>query len=332
MKKVLFINILVLITILFLIEFFIRVSFEITPQGISKGIIDISKNPKFNFPNISSKKVFGKKIYTDENGFRISDNFIKKDDTLEDIFFVGGSVTFGSGVAQSNTFSGILEKELSKNKIFNASVIGSHIENNLQIIEKKINTNNIKYIFVNFSLDDIENLNNLRKNNTLDMKKNNNLSFFERMKKNKFLIYINNFIRSKSVTYVFMKGIFLNSNERYYQYALNSYNENSINALSLIMKKYSEKNKKLKNKMIFLMIPYSFQISDENCNKSDFAETTIENKIINFDIKLIKFKEKFCNDDNKNQIFLKYDPSHLSRYGHTLVAKILKKEIVYSSY
>ena len=328
MKKVLFINFLVFITILFLIEFFIRVSFDITPQGLSKGIIDISKNPKFNFPNISSKKVFGKKVYTDENGFRISNNLIKKDDRLENIFFVGGSVTFGSGVTQSNTFSGILEKELSKHKIFNASVIGSNIENNLQIIDKKINSKNLKYIFVNFSLDDIENLNNLKKNNTLNSKKNKNSSFIERMKKNKFLIYINNFIRSKSVTYVFMKGIFLNSNERYYQYALNSYNESNINALSLIMKKYSKKNKKLNNKIIFLMIPYSFQIKDENCNKNDLAETTIENEIINSDLKLIKFKEKFCNDDKKNQIFLKYDPSHLSEYGHTLVAKILKNEIM----
>lgn len=328
MKKVLFINFLVFITILFLIEFFIRVSFDITPQGLSKEIIDISKNPKFNFPNISSKKVFGKKVYTDENGFRISNNFIKKDDILENIFFVGGSVTFGSGVTQSNTFSGILEKELSKHKIFNASVIGSNIENNLQIINKKINSKNLKYIFVNFSLDDIENLDNQKKNNTLDIKKNNNSSFIENMKKNKFLIYINNFIRSKSVTYVFLKGIFLNSNERYYQYALNSYNESNINALSLIMKKYSKRNKKLNNKIIFLMIPYSFQISDENCNKNDFAETIIENKIINSDLKLIKFKEKFCNDDKKNQIFLRYDPSHLSEYGHTLVAKILKNEIM----
>ena len=328
MKKVLFINFLVFITILFLIEFFIRVSFDITPQGLSKGIIDISKNPKFNFPNISSKKVFGKKVYTDENGFRISNNLIKKDDRLENIFFVGGSVTFGSGVTQSNTFSGILEKELRKHKIFNASVIGSNIENNLQIIDKKINSKNLKYIFVNFSLDDIENLNNLKKNNILNLKKNKNSSFIERMKKNKFLIYINNFIRSKSVTYVFMKGIFLNSNERYYQYALNSYNESNINALSLIMKKYSKKNKKLNNKIIFLMIPYSFQIKDENCNKNDLAETTIENVIINSDLKLIKFKEKFCNDDKKNQIFLKYDPSHLSEYGHTLVAKILKNEIM----
>ena len=328
MKKVLFINFLVFITILFLIEFFVRVSFDITPQGVSKGIRDETKNPIFNFPNISNKKVFGKKVYTDENGFRISDNFIKKDDTLEEIFFVGGSVTFGSGVTQSNTFSGILEKELSKHKIFNASVIGSNIENNLQIIDEKINSKNLKYIFVNFALDDLDNLNNFKKNNTQNTKKNNNSSFIERMRNNRVLIYINNFIRSKSVTYVFMKGIFLNSNERYYQYAINSFNENNINALNLIMEKYSEKNKKLKNKMIFLMIPYSFQISDKNCNKNDFAETIIENKIINSNLKLIKFKEKFCNDDNKSQIFLKYDPGHLSEYGHTLVAKILKNEIM----
>ncbi len=313
MKKVLFINILVFISILFFIEFAIRISLNITPQGLSEGIIVDTKNLKFNNPNISNKKVFGKSVYTDNNGFRISKPSIKKNNLLGDIYFVGGSVTFGSGVMQSKTFSGILEEKIKDYKIFNASVIGSNLQNNLEIINNKVNSKNLKYIFVNFALDDIENLQDDFKTNDmtiqLEVNKEKNTSnifnFIEVLKKNKFLYYINSFIRSKSVTYVLIKGYFLNSNERYYRYALNSFNEKNIDTLNFFMEKYKKKNEVLNNKIIFLIIPYNFQINDENCKKNDLAEKVIEKKIKLANIKMIKFKKLFCNDKKKKQNFFK---------------------------
>ena len=333
----LFINIIVFISILFFIEIAIRISFNITPQGLSKGIIFDSKNLKFNYPNINNKKVFGKSVFTDNNGFRISKRPMKKKNLSGDIYFVGGSVTFGSGVIQSKTFSGILEEKINYHKIFNASVIGSNLRNNLEIINNKITTNNLKNIFINFSLDDIENLNeNIKTDDPpfqlKDKIKENNESKISNLvkvlKKNKLLNYLNNFIRSKSVTYVLIKGYFLNSNERYYQYALRSFNEENIKSLNFFMKKYKKKNEIINKKIIFLVIPYSFQINDENCKKNDIAERTIEKEIKLAKIKLIKFKNLFCNDMKKNKIFLKYDPSHLSEYGHSIVANVLEKEIM----
>ena len=47
----------------------------------------------------------------------------------------------------------------------------------------------------------------------------------------------------------------------------------------------------------------------------------------NNNIRLIRFKEFFCKDKNREKIFFKYDPAHLSNYGHKLVAKILKQKI-----
>ena len=156
MKKIFFVNISILLIIFLLFEITLRIFTNITPQGVSKGIINQSINPIFNFPNINGKKVFGKKVFTDNKGFRVSESHETKDKSnLEEIYFVGGSTTFGNGVLQRNTFSGVLKKSLRKINIFNSSVIGSNLDNNLLIIQEKIVTKNFYNIFINFSIDDL---------------------------------------------------------------------------------------------------------------------------------------------------------------------------------
>ena len=76
-----------------------------------------------------------------------------------------------------------------------------------------------------------------------------------------------------------------------------------------------------------MLIPYNQQIKGKNCFKKDEAEKYIENMFEKQKIQLIKFKEVFCKDKNKGKIFLKYDPSHLSKYGHRLVAKVLNNKL-----
>tara|TARA_A100001011_G_C14150173_1_gene773643 strand:- start:128 stop:1048 length:921 start_codon:yes stop_codon:yes gene_type:complete len=304
---------------------------NITPQGLSKGIIDEnSSQPRFNFSNIKEGKVFGKNIYTDNKGFRITKDKSKKKFSneikiLDNYFFVGGSVTFGAGVNQSETFSGILDKKFKNLSIHNASVIGSDIENNFYIIKNKIDLSEAKKIFINLSLDDIINSDNVVNNQT--EKGNDGGDFISKLKSNKFLILVNNFIKTKSVMYVWIKGSILDSEKRYYLFALKSYkNKNNINFFKKnlnLIKMFNNKN----NKVNFIVIPYSFQISDRNCKKEDLSEKIIKKYLENMKFQYKSFKRIFCMDPKKDKIFLKYDPSHLSRYGHKIVSKHLIKEI-----
>ena len=331
MRKIIIINIIILITFFLLIEFSLRIFVNITPQGLSKGIIDEnSSQPRFNFSNIKEGKVFGKNIYTDNKGFRITKDKSKKKFSneikiLDDYFFVGGSVTFGAGVNQSETFSGILDKKFKNLSIHNASVIGSDIENNFYIIKNKIDLSEAKKIFINLSLDDIINSDNVVNNQT--EKGNDGGDFISKIKSNKFLILVNNFIKTKSVMYVWIKGSILDSEKRYYLFALKSYkNKNNINFFKKnlnLIKMFNNKN----NKVNFIVIPYSFQISDRNCKKEDLSEKIIKKYLENMKFQYKSFKRIFCMDPKKDKIFLKYDPSHLSRYGHKIVSKHLIKEI-----
>ncbi len=61
---------------------------------------------------INGKKVIGEKVFTDNKGFRVKKNHEAKDKSnLKEIYFIGGSTTFGNGVLQKNTFSGILKNK-----------------------------------------------------------------------------------------------------------------------------------------------------------------------------------------------------------------------------
>ncbi len=327
MKKVILINFIFIISIFLVIEFSIRLFSNITVHGIAEGIINQSIKPKFNFPNVPGYKVFGKKVYTDESGFRVIGTKTEKiNKSISDkIYFIGGSVTFGSGVKQEDTFSGIYSEAFKNYKVYNASVIGSNLSNNLEILKKKVDFKNSQRIFINLSLDDIIDNQNLIDDGNLLINDNNPL--IKKLKDNFFVQKINKFVRAKSVTWVWLKGVFLNSVERYYKYSLNSFNDDKnlsyLNKNLITISNLSESNK---NKIVFLIIPYSQQIKNENCNKDDLAEKKMKKNLIKNKLDYIEVKKLFCSDEKKKKIFLKHDPSHLSPYGHKVLGKFLIKE------
>ena len=103
-KKIILINFVVLLILILIIELTLRVIFSYNVQGLSENLINKSLNFNFHNSNLQDGKAFGVRIYTDENGFRITKNhqgFNKK----KNILFVGGSVTFGAGV-KANTLRG----------------------------------------------------------------------------------------------------------------------------------------------------------------------------------------------------------------------------------
>ena len=251
------------------------------------------------------------------------------------IYFIGGSVTFGSGVKQEETFSGILDQKYPNYNIINSSVIGSNLINNFKILNK-IEKKKLRQVFINFSLDDLFGLDQLieEEANNKNQKNVDNFSekktnFITKLKENRIFANINKFVRSKSVTYVWLKGIFLNSQKSYYDHALVSFeNEENLKTLESILIKISDLNsKEFYNKIKFLVIPYSYQIDDENCNGKDYAENIIDKYFSKSKVELIKLKDIFCGTEEKEKIYLKFDPSHLSPYGHEIVANFLERKI-----
>ena len=188
MKKIVLINLIIILLLIFLSEMILRaLSYNI--QGISENLINNKISYRFNQPNLNYGKAFGIKIYTDQYGFRVKKKHnIKKN--KEEILFVGGSVTFGPGVKVNKTFVELLNNESSYN-VKNASVFGSNLENNIEIIKNYKNLKNVKKIFINFPLDDI-----FSNKIELERKITRERGIINSLKKNKVINYINRFINN----------------------------------------------------------------------------------------------------------------------------------------
>ena len=276
MKKIVLINLIILILLIFFTEMTFRIILSYNVQGISENLLNKKISYSFNQPNLNYGKAFGVKIYTDKDGFRIKKNQnIKKS---KDILFVGGSVTFGPGIKAEKTFVELLNNQSNFN-IKNASVFGTNLENNIEIIKNHNNLQNVNKVFINFPLDDIiSNKVNLKKNETREK------SIIDAFKKNKIVNYLNTLVRSKSAAYVFVKSVIVNPQKNNYLYDLNLYkNENLLRQLEVNLDEISKVLSK--EKIFFYSIPYAAQVKN-GCSTNDGTEEILK-KI--FNKKIIQF-------------------------------------------
>ena len=317
MKKIIIFNLFFVFILIILFEIILRTLFDINVQGISKNLLNKNLNYTFNNSNLTNGLAFGAKIYTDENGFRISK---KKNGNKDagDIFFIGGSVTFGPSIKAEETFVEKLNKN-SKFNIKNASVFGSQIKNHYMIL-KNLDLSNAEKIFISFSLDDISDNSIMNNFDTVGEK---NLK--EKLKSIKILNRLFLYLRANSAVYVLAKNIILDSRKGYYINDLNLYhNVKLVENIDKNMLKISDEFKKKKDRIYFYIIPYAMQITSDNCKKQDLAEKIILEKIKKYQFNVISLKSSFCKFDDKNNLYLKFDPAHLSSIGHNLVFKELK--------
>ena len=317
MKKIFINNLLIILIFFFIFEIFLR-SFNLADlRGHGEELIKKQKN--------TETTVFGKKVFLDKYGYRVPfKNFLYKN-LPNKIIFIGDSVLFGSGVNEEETFFGKLRESKKEISFINASIIGNDISNILNDIKKNNELFNANNFFIILTLDDIsigsEKVENINEDSL------NNKTFFEKLKNNFFLSYINLFLRSRSYTYIWIKGIFTKPSERYFFESFNYYNEkNKIDFFSKKISQISEISNLNNFKIKFLILPYEYQVRN-NCNKKFLLP---QNKIIEIfnkeNIDYINLTQDFCEYDNPEKLYLNFDPVHLSIKGHDLVFRKINEQ------
>jgi len=320
MKKIIFINLIFLVLLILFIEILFRVFLSYNVQGISKNLIISKSNYSFNAPDLNSAKAFGVKIYTDRNGFRIKKNHSSKIDK-NDILVIGGSVTFGPAINAEDTFVEKLNSINSLN-VRNASVFGTTFENNIKTLKNFKFKDKVEKILISFPLDDI--LSENVKLSQLNRKDDNSKNFNNILKNNKIIGFVNAFIRSKSATYVFIKGIISNPQENNYTYDIKLYeNEELLNQLDINLTKLNDLFDR--EKIIFFSIPYAAQVKNSNCLKKDISEDILKKLFKKNNFQIVFLHDEMCKKERPINFYLKNDPVHLNIKGHNFVFENLKK-------
>ena len=157
----------------------------------------------------------------------------------------------------------------------------------------------------------------------LNYNKTNN-KIKEKIFHNSIAINLNLFLREKSATFVLLKGLLLKPKERHYNLMRKLYdNQKNLNEFEKYLSQILQFTAKNNLSTKFVLLPYAYQINN-NCRDELLAP---QNEIIkifkNLNLELNNYTENFCNKSDKNNLFLKYDPVHLSKYGHEFVSDLL---------
>lgn len=322
MKKIIFINFFTILIIILSLEIIIRFLNIVGLQGYEKEAFYFENGIIFSKPN-NTFKVFGKKSKTDKNGFRIPLNNFSYKNEKKSILILGDSVTFGVGVKEKNTFIGILRNNLQDNNLYNTAIFGHNIESYSYILKKnhKKFKNEINEVVIFLCLNDLVPYQGA----VFKKEEKNEINNFQKnIVKNTFAVKLNVFFRERSSLFVLLKGFLTNPIERHYNYMKVLYDnkknligfEKFVNEIDGFMNKNNLKYR-------YVLLPYAHQVRN-NCKKNLLKPQEIIKDILNKkNLNLIDYTSEFCKIPNNNDLFLKYDPVHLSNYGHRFVSDLL---------
>ena len=330
MKKIIFINLMTIIFIIFIFELIANFFQLSNLKGIEPGLIDSSKGKIHKMIPNSSGIHFGKEIFIDKNGFRVPKKNYKYNNSNKSIFIIGDSTTFGNGITEGNTFIGMLRKNFKEWDFYNTAVPGYNIKHFNENINQINDFKNIKKVFYFITLNDVyggTSIVDLSKKKKNKISKNDEkITILKDIRNINIINKLNAFLRNKSYLYMFLKGVATDPSEKYFINIQDVYNKSDLNHMNDYVLKLDKKllDKKIKLKIIIL--PYEFQT--RNCtNKNLMPQNKINKILTKLNVNFSDFSANFCNHENPKSLFYKFDPMHLSIRGHSLVFELIKNEI-----
>lgn len=314
MKKIISYNLIIVTILIVFFEFFLRTFSSINELGYEKNLFNTESEIVVHNPNVDSV-VFGNKVFIDKYGFRVpKKNYQYPISSKSSFLLLGDSVSFGVGVDEDQTFVGLIRKSFNNINFFNASVSGHNSLDHLKLLKKYIKTLEFNNVIIFYCLNDIVNMPGV-------------ITKKEKYKSNYFLSKINIFLRNKSYIYIFLKSKFINPEKRYYDYIISYYEDKkTIKNMTNIFQEIKEFSINNKIKLTVIVLPYKYQIKKNCLNTLLSPQSVMKEIFIINEIEHYDFTNNFC-DLAKDNLFLKYDPVHLSKYGHSTVFNFLKNKI-----
>lgn len=333
MKKIVLVNFLLIFFFLFLCELFSRILNLADFTGLNKDLIIHNDHSFENKKNIETK-VFGKIVYIDKYGFRVPNKDYSYKENSPGFLILGDSTSFGVGIKEEETFVGKLRREYPNSNFFNTSVIGYNIFDYTKVLKKNIYNNfKISKVILFLNINDIDFESEIfQDSNIKELSGNiNDFKFINWIKSNPVLINLHYFLRERSIFYMWVKGNFTKTQERFYFHVYNLYkNKNNILKFNSEILNIKNNVQLYNSRFTIIILPYEFQTKANNCNEDYlFPQIILKKILLNNNIHFFDYTSLFCDQKNSSNLFLKFDPVHLSKSGHDYVFELLKKDLLF---
>ena len=262
---------------------------------------------------------FGEAVQTDENGFRIDPDF--RPAALSDapaIMIMGDSVSFGTGIRDDLTIAGRLRRDMPKEQIYNASVIGYDAPAYRDSLASLVpQTRNVKTVLLFYCLNDLNDVSAGEIEARLDGESN-----ADSTPDWSLLRAANDYLRSRSKLYLWLKSALRDTQLDHFKFDLvpyeqgDDYIENGLHPLKEIKTQLEAEGVALK----IFVLPYEAQV-----RKTPPADYLLPQQKVDAFLQKNHFEfydllSDFRGVSDPHSLFLYGDPMHLSKTGHELAA------------
>ena len=316
MKKIIVINLIVVISLIFLLEIFANIFKLSGLMGMDANLLFKKNGVKYFKPN-STGKIFNKKVFIDKYGYRVPSlnyNYTGK----KNILILGDSQTFGNGVSEEKTFVGILRKQKKNINFYNASVPGYQFKDHSENFKEFKNFYKIDKIIYFYTLNDV--LGSARSTEEEIVEGDHKL------KKIKIFQFLNFFLRDKSYLYMFIKGVSSDPSMRWYKGVENFYLSKNISHASDFFNELKLFSKEQNSDLLVFILPYEYQL--RTCKNDSFIpQAKISEILSNKGIKFFDLSRQYCGKIDLKNFFYKFDAAHFSVLGHKFTSEIINEKI-----
>ncbi len=283
-----------------------------------------------NAPNVEASS-FGALVYTDEHGFRVPKGGVPEDaGKSAAILLLGDSVTFGPAIEEGSTFAGLLRERFPAQQIYNSGVIGYSTRDYRNVIDAFLPRHpEVKAVVLVYCLNDVssasaQHIDQYLKNKTEDVPK---LNLTETLRSFTWLSDANDFLRSRSKLYLFIRHRLLGTQLRDWKAVLPLYSDQRAADVEQSARDIAAIAANLKSRGIPLFVvlsPFEYQLRNPEDPETQIPQRRLAALLAKAGVDSIDPRAYFEKDGGRSaDYFLAYDPMHFSALGHRMIANII---------
>lgn len=313
--KLVLINCLVFLGILFVLELSVRIFHtRIRTQGTDKNIIsnNVYKTSGGLTKNYTGE-VFGRTVSVDNFHFRKTT--IPFNASKNTVLLLGDSVTMGVGIDDENTFGALLQEKFSNLNIVNPSVIGFDTYDYVNVVSTLVNKPelNTKQLVLFFCLNDIY----VRSNE----------DSAPMMSQKPYIGKLFDFLKTNSYLYIWLKGTFFDRQEVFFKNDQALYTENNLNEISKNLSNISNICRSNGIDFKVVVFPYEYQLRKIQDASVYEPQQKLIGQLEKIGIKTYDARDylQIQKGDPKNH-YLYADGIHFSESGHQLIFQYIVNE------
>ncbi len=280
-----------------------------------------------NAPDVSSV-AFGVRVYTDANGFRVAGQREGAQQPGSRMLLVlGDSVGFGVGVEHDRIATTLVDNALEDLDVENASVIGYSTLDYERVVAEQLARGAGRYagIALIYCLNDVSEFNarNIRGRRAASR------AYFPArlvddnavtsLRENATVKRVNDLLRAYSSAYVMLRGELTEPRLRHWRGLLQSYEALSADKLEGALApitRIAARARELDLPFQVWIAPYAWQMADPEA----LPQTLLGRHFAAHGIEYVDLLDRFRTAERPGELFLPYDPVHLSPRGHQMLA------------